>query len=60
MNSILCAPFSEDEFRKAPFDMHPDKTPCPDGMFAFFYKKFWSEVGKEVTSAVLRLLNEGK
>ncbi|XP_073138031.1 uncharacterized protein [Henckelia pumila] len=59
MNQQLCAQFSSDEVKKALFDMHPDKAPGPDGMSTFFFQKYWQIIGKEVTSAVLRILNDG-
>lgn len=57
MNQSLCAPFTEAEVQKALLDIHPDKSPGPDGMLAIFYQKFWHVIGKEVTSAVLDVLN---
>lgn len=59
MNFLLCAPFTAEEIIKALFDMHPDKSPGPDDMFAFFYQKYWSVVGQEVISASLAVLNAG-
>lgn len=60
MNSILNAPFTTEEVRKAIFDLHPDKAPGPHGMSAFFFQKFKNEIGREVESAVLKVLNEGE
>lgn len=37
-NSILCAPFGEEEIKRSLFDMHPDKSPGPDGMSVFFFQ----------------------
>ncbi|XP_073014526.1 uncharacterized protein [Primulina eburnea] len=59
MNQVLCAPFTATDIRRALFDMHPDKAPGPDGLSALFYQKFWDVVGKDVTDAILRVLNEG-
>lgn len=57
MNDILCAPFSNDEVHRAVFDLHPSKSPGPDGFNALFYHKFWSVIGQDVTKAVLLILN---
>lgn len=57
MNQDLCCTFTEVEVRRALFDMHPDKSSGPDGMSTIFYQKFWSEIGTDVTSAVLKILN---
>lgn len=57
MNQSLCAPFTAAEVQQALFDMHQDKSPGPDGMSAFFYQKFWHIIGREVTTAVLDVLN---
>lgn len=37
MNQILCAPFTENEIKRALFDMHPNKFPGPDGFSALFF-----------------------
>lgn len=60
MNTVLCAPFSEDEIRKAVFDMHPSKAPGPDGFTALFYQKLWPIIGKDITKAALEILNDKK
>ncbi|XP_043816606.1 uncharacterized protein LOC122724811 [Manihot esculenta] len=36
-NVDLCAPFSNEEFRAALFQMHPNKAPGPDGLNPAFY-----------------------
>lgn len=50
-NSILLAPFSLEEFRIATFQMHPDKSPEPDGFNPAFYQRFWDEIGKDIYDA---------
>ncbi|XP_075483594.1 uncharacterized protein LOC142523746 [Primulina tabacum] len=59
INSVLGAPFSAADVRKAVFDMHPDKAPGPDGMSIFFFQKYWDVIGDEVTEVVLKILNDG-
>ncbi|CAN0925181.1 Transposon TX1 uncharacterized 149 kDa protein [Linum grandiflorum] len=50
-NRKLLAPFSNEEIRRALFDMHPDKAPGPDGFNPGFYQKMWGEVGEELAAA---------
>ncbi|XP_062100635.1 uncharacterized protein LOC133806561 [Humulus lupulus] len=40
-NLELFKPISEEEVKDALFQMHPDKSPDPDGMTPTFYQKFW-------------------
>ena len=60
MNNLLLQPFSDEEIKKALFQMSPSKAPVPDGMTALFFQKFWNIVGHDVTFAVLDFLNKGK
>ena len=39
-NARLVLPFSVDEFKKAVFQMHPDKSPGPSGFNPAFFHKF--------------------
>lgn len=39
-NQELLKPISEEEVKKALFQMHPDKSPGPDGMSPAFYQKY--------------------
>ena len=43
-NSLLTAPFSEEEVRKAVFLMEHNKAPGPDGFPAEFYQNFWEVI----------------
>jgi mannosylglycoprotein endo-beta-mannosidase len=40
-NAFLTAPFTEEEVRKAIFEMEHNKAPGPDGFLAEFYHTFW-------------------
>ena len=50
-NVILIAPFTQEQFRKALFDMDPDKAPGPDGSNLGFYQKLWSKIGGDEANA---------
>ena len=52
-NEYLCQPFQADEIHRALKQMHPKKSPGPDGMPPLFYQHFWSLLGECVTNAVL-------
>lgn len=54
---MLLAPFTGDDVKVALFDMHPDKSPGPDGMNPAFYQRFWNTVGEDVTTACLSFIN---
>lgn len=41
-------PISQEEVRRALFQMHPDKSPGPDGMKPDFYQSYWHIVGIDV------------
>ncbi|KAM6584602.1 hypothetical protein CsatB_011604 [Cannabis sativa] len=62
-NSIhenLHTAISEEEVKKAIFQMHPDKSPGPDGMTPAFYQKCWSIVGRDVVRAVQKFFVTGE
>jgi hypothetical protein len=40
-NALLTSPYSEEEIRKAVFQMEHNKAPGPDGFPAEFYQSFW-------------------
>lgn len=48
-NANLIRPVSTEEVRKAVFQMHPDKSPGPDGLGPGFFQHFWDIVGGSVT-----------
>lgn len=47
-NNRLTQPFTMEEFRLALFQMHPDKSPDPDGLNAAFYQRFWNLCGDDI------------
>uniref|UniRef100_A0A803QFT1 Reverse transcriptase domain-containing protein n=1 Tax=Cannabis sativa TaxID=3483 RepID=A0A803QFT1_CANSA len=51
-NEQMLAPIDDKEVQDALFQMHPDKSPGPDGMSPGFYQKFWGIVGKDVVKLV--------
>lgn len=51
-NQELLKPIEEEQVKKALFQMHPDKSPGPDGMSPTFYQKYWKIVGKDVVEYV--------
>ena len=55
--SMLLQPYTPDEIRSALFQMHPLKSPGPDGMSLFFFQKYWNIVGPDVIEAVLSVLH---
>lgn len=57
MNSELCKPYSNDEIRRALFQMGPTKSPGPDGFPALFYQTHWDFFGHEICEAVRGFLN---
>ncbi|XP_062171134.1 uncharacterized protein LOC133876926 [Alnus glutinosa] len=59
MNHKLLRPFTGDEVRCALFQMHPFKSPGPDGFSARFFQQSWGVVGSDVTRVVLNVLNGG-
>jgi hypothetical protein len=59
MNRNLLRVFTPEEVDSALNQMHPLKSPGPDGMSAVFYQHSWSLVRNEVCLAVLDYLNKG-
>ncbi|XP_062011572.1 uncharacterized protein LOC133728174 [Rosa rugosa] len=59
MNAALMAPYSDDEIKRALFQMQPSKSPGPDGMSPCFFQKFWEVVEFDVCKAVREVLNTG-
>lgn len=59
MNEQLLAPVEESEVKSALFQMHPSKSPGPDGFNPSFYQSFWDIVRKEVTQFVQEFFSSG-
>ncbi|KAL0301821.1 UNVERIFIED_CONTAM: putative mitochondrial protein [Sesamum radiatum] len=57
MNQSLLQPYTEEEIRKAVFQMAPFKSPGPDGMPPIFYQFYWNNIKSDVISFVLKFLN---
>jgi hypothetical protein len=59
MNAMLLRAYNAEEVELALSQMHPLKSPGPDGFAACFYQKSWASVKTEVCAAVLDFLNNG-
>ena len=53
MNNMLLEEFTQDEVKKALFQMNSTKSPGPDGMNPLFFQKYWHFVGTDVSKAIL-------
>jgi ribonuclease HI len=58
-NAILEASITKEELKTALFEMHPDKSPGPDGFNPAFFQKFWHLCGDDVFTAVKDWLQRG-
>ncbi|XP_062028881.1 uncharacterized protein LOC133744867 [Rosa rugosa] len=47
MNEALLASYTNEEIKKALFQMHLSKSPGPDGMSPLFYQKYWDIVSED-------------
>ena len=59
MNSELTRTFTREEVVIALKQLHPTKSPGPDGMLALFFQKYWSIASTNVSNMVLNVLNSG-
>ncbi|XP_074303032.1 uncharacterized protein LOC141637455 [Silene latifolia] len=59
-HEILNAEVSNDEIRKAMFDIGGNKAPGPDGFNSQFYKDTWEITGESVIKAVKDFFTSGK
>jgi hypothetical protein len=60
MNTLLVAPYTKEEVKKALFQIGDMKAPGPDGLQAIFFKRFWHIIGEELTKEVLDAINNKK
>ncbi|KAL0319628.1 UNVERIFIED_CONTAM: hypothetical protein Sradi_5224300 [Sesamum radiatum] len=59
MNESLTQHFTSEEVLHVLKQMHPLKSPGPDGMSLVLFQKYWSIVGTDVYATVLDFLNNG-
>ena len=59
MNEDLLMEFRVEEVWRALKQMHPTKSPGPDGMSPIFYQRYWDIVGPHVVNYVLNTLRTG-
>jgi hypothetical protein len=52
--------YTREEIKEAIYQMHPLKTPGPDGLPAMFYQKYRHIVGEDVQNLALGILNNGQ
>ena len=60
MNTLLVAPYTKEDVRKALFQIGDMKAPGPDGLHAIFFKRFWHILGDELTKEVLDAIEKKK
>ncbi|GAU33827.1 hypothetical protein TSUD_221650 [Trifolium subterraneum] len=58
-NFILTVPITKVEIQQALFQMHPDKSPGPDGFNPTFYQRFWEQCSDDIFSAASTWLERG-
>ncbi|GAU48422.1 hypothetical protein TSUD_405520 [Trifolium subterraneum] len=58
-NERLTAPISKEEIHIALMQMHPDKSPGPDGFNPAFYQHLWHLCGDDIFVAVKTWLDRG-
>ena len=57
MRAELDKPYTSEEVGEAIRQMAPLKAPGPNGIPSLFYQTYWTDVGMDVTQAVLSSLN---
>ncbi|CAM8918528.1 unnamed protein product [Rhodiola kirilowii] len=58
-NRMLMNPFSENEIRRALFQLYPYKAPGLDGFPAGFFQKFWTTIREDFITSCLSILHDG-
>nr|GEW18662.1 RNA-directed DNA polymerase, eukaryota, reverse transcriptase zinc-binding domain protein [Tanacetum cinerariifolium] len=56
----MVKPITDNEIKKAMFNITDNKAPGPDGFLAKFFKAAWHIVGSDVCSAVKEIFSSGK
>lgn len=59
MNVEMSKKFTRVEVYEALRQMHPTKTPGPEGMPPLFYQKYWHIVGGSIINVLLSVLHIG-
>lgn len=57
--SVLDKPFTQEEVYAALKEMDSTKAPGPDGFIPAFFQRFWTKIGHDICSLILRFLNDG-
>lgn len=58
-NENLLKQIIEEEVKGALFQMHPDKSPGPDGMTPALFQKQWIIVGRVIVTMVCQFFSDG-
>ena len=59
INDSLLQAFQPEEIQAALQQMHPIKSPGPNGMPPIFFQKYWNIVGQNFSDCILNILNTG-
>jgi len=59
-NAYLTQPFTKEEFKKAIFSMHPDKSPGPDGYNPGIYQHFLDLCSDNIFTELCNWLESGQ
>ncbi|XP_071698715.1 uncharacterized protein [Rutidosis leptorrhynchoides] len=56
----MVCPISDEEIKRAMFDIDEDKAAGPDGYTSCFFKKAWSIIGRDICLAIKEFFDNGK
>ncbi|GJR21636.1 protein LAZ1 [Tanacetum coccineum] len=59
-NTLMTRQVTNDEIKKAMFDIGDDKAPGPDGYTSVFLKKGWDVMGNDICNAIRDFFSNGK